>query len=81
MTTVVITRNYQITLPKEVRKRTEVVIGESMIVETRNDEIIFKKVKKDPIKAAFGAWRGRLKESSIEYVDTLRDTWRDREHD
>ncbi|MBI2136699.1 AbrB/MazE/SpoVT family DNA-binding domain-containing protein [Candidatus Woesearchaeota archaeon] len=79
MTSVVVTRNYQITLPREVRKRTDIAIGETMLIETKGDDIIIKKIKEDPVKAAFGLWRGKIKESSIEYVDKLRETWKDRE--
>lgn len=81
MTAVVVTRNYQITLPKEIRRKTIVSVGESMIIDIRNDEIILKKIRLNPVKNAFGAWKGRLKESGIEYVDKLRETWNDRHHD
>lgn len=33
------------------------------------------KIKNDPIEAAFGAWRYKLKEDGITYVDKLRATW------
>jgi AbrB family looped-hinge helix DNA binding protein len=79
MATIVVTRNYQITLPKAVRKETTIVIGDPMHIEVKGDTIIIKKVKGDPVKAAFGAWRTRCKETGVEYVDKLRSEWKDRE--
>ncbi len=54
-------------------------IGESMMVETRSSEIALTKIKHDPIKTAFGILRGKLKQTGVEYVDSLRATWKDRD--
>ena len=78
MVSVVVTRNFQITLPSNIRNMFDIAIGETMIVEAKEEEIIIKKIKKDPVRAAFGAWRGRIKETGAEYVDSLRTTWDER---
>lgn len=80
MTSIIVTRNYQVTLPREIRKKTDIAIGETMLIETDGNEIVLKKMNEDPVKAAFGLWRGRIKESSVEYVRNLRKGW-NRQHD
>jgi len=79
MVSVVVTRNFQITLPRPVRKGLGIVIGDSVILEERKDEVVLRKIKKDPIAAACGIWHGKVKDSK-EYVDKLRDSWKEREH-
>jgi AbrB family looped-hinge helix DNA binding protein len=76
MTSVVVTRNFQITIPKSIRDYTGIEIGDSVIIEAKDNEITLKKVNDDPIKAAFGRWRWC--KDSIEYVDKLRSTWDER---
>lgn len=82
MVSAAVTRNYQITLPKTIRKWVDIAVGDSVLVEVQGkDEIVLKKVKTDPILAAFGCWKDKIKEDSSSYVDKLRATWKDREHD
>ena len=40
MTSVVVTRNFQITLPKIVRRGLGIVIGDSVIIEERKNEVV-----------------------------------------
>lgn len=80
MVSVIVTRNFQVTLPKPIRKWLGISIGDSVVIEERKDEVILKKVEKDPIKAAFGIWQEQVKEDSIKYVDKLRETWKEREY-
>ena len=81
MVSVAVSRNYQITLPKPIRKGIDISIGDSVLIETRGNEIILKKIKTDPILAAFGCWKEKVKEDSTTFVDKARATWKDREHD
>ncbi len=76
MTSVVVTRNFQITLPKSIRDYTGIEIGDSVIIEAKNNEITLKKVEKEPIESAFGRWRWC--KDSIGFVDNLRSTWDER---
>ncbi|MBI5073007.1 AbrB/MazE/SpoVT family DNA-binding domain-containing protein [Candidatus Woesearchaeota archaeon] len=80
MVSVVVTRNFQITLPRPVRRGLGISIGDSVIIEERKDEVVLRKIKKDPVAAAFGIWHGKVKEDSKEYVNKLRDSWKEREY-
>jgi len=68
MTTV--TRNYQITLPKDIRAREGINVGDSLLVDIKGDVIEIRKAKAE-IGSAFGAWK-KLREDSVEYVRMLR---------
>ena len=75
MGTVVVTRNYQITLPKDVRDELDINIGEKMISEVDDKgNIRIRKLNKSPVKAAFGMWN-KMKKTGKEYEDKLRSEW------
>lgn len=80
MVSVVVTRNFQITLPRPIRRGLDLSIGDSVVIEERDKEVVLRKVKKNPVESAFGIWRGKIKEESKEYVDKLRESWKDREY-
>ena len=75
MASVQITRNFQITLSRDIRRRIPIKIGEKMTAEGKGDTIILKKVKKHAIDEACGCWGSG--KSGIEMVDELRASWRD----
>lgn len=80
MVSVVVTRNYQITLPKPIRKGVAISVGDIVVIEARGEEIVLKKIERDPVNAAFGVWRGKIKEESTAYVDKLRESWKERKY-
>ncbi len=56
-----VTRNYQITIPKDVRKLENVLAGDELLVESRGGEIVVKKAaltlsREEILKKSFGAW-------------------------
>lgn len=75
MASVQITRNYQITLSRDIRRKIPVKIGEKMIAEVKGETIILKKMKKNSVEEAFGCWGSG--KSGIDTVDELRASWRD----
>ena len=79
MATVVVTRNYQITLPKDVREELGISIGDKMVSYIdENCYIRIKKLDKSPVDAAFGMWKG-MKETGVEFQNRLRKGW-ERKH-
>ena len=79
MSTVVVTRNYQITLPKDVREELGISIGDKMVSDIdENGFIRIKKLDKSPVDAAFGMWKG-MKKTGVEFQNRLRKGW-EREH-
>ena len=72
----IITRNYRITLPKNIRERQGISVGDSLFVESKDGVIKIRKIaKKFNISSAFGAWKmakEKTKEDSVAFVRKLR---------
>lgn len=67
-----VTRNYQVTLPKDVREIENIKVGDTLAVTIKDEGILMKKLKRNAVKKAFGSW-GTSKESGVEYVRKIRD--------
>ena len=65
-----VTRNYQITLPQDVRQAEQIQVGDRLIITTRGNEIVLRKLDEDIIEKCFGAWK--TKGSGVAYVRRLR---------
>ena len=79
MTLSKVTRNFQVTLPKDVREMENLHIGDEVIFIVEGDHRIhLVKHDKDIIKRTAGLWKG-MKETGVEYVRRLRKEWRTRE--
>ncbi len=67
-----VTRNFQITLPKEIREGTNIRIGDTVRVNLDKGEIRVRKLSKEEIiERVFGSWND-LKEDSALYVKKIR---------
>ncbi|MEK6915878.1 MAG: AbrB/MazE/SpoVT family DNA-binding domain-containing protein [Nanoarchaeota archaeon] len=73
-----ITRNYQITLPKDVRRVAGLKEGDEVTILIEGDKITITKSDINPIMAAAGAWKG-IKETGEEYQKRVRSEWKKRE--
>lgn len=69
-----ITRNYQVTLPKDVRELKNFEVGDKVLFVPEGDRIGIVKLDKKVISSAAGLWTG-LKESGIGYEKRLRKEW------
>ncbi|MBI3033758.1 AbrB/MazE/SpoVT family DNA-binding domain-containing protein [Candidatus Woesearchaeota archaeon] len=67
-----VTRNYQITLPKDVRKTAGIKVGDEIIVKTCDSGIMMRKLKSDAFEKAFGILKGPDGDSA-EYVRNMRE--------
>ena len=65
-----VTRNYQITIPKDIREDLEVDVGDTIVLIPEKEGVKMKKFDVDAFKKAFGSWK--IKESSVDYVRKLR---------
>ena len=74
MGTVVVTRNYQITLPKDVREDIGIEIGEKMITKVIDEGILIKRLNKSPVDRDLGIWKDKT--PGTVFVDKLRKDWR-----
>ena len=73
-----VTRNYQVTIPKDVRELKGIRIGDRVVFSIEGDKIEVFKLKKETAEDAFGSWKGEIKGSSRGYVRKLREEWKAR---
>lgn len=73
----VVTRNYQITLPKDIRVVSNLQAGDQVLVDVdKEGRIILDVIKKSPVDDAFGIWKDE--KEGVEYVKALRKGWGER---
>ncbi|MBI2144399.1 AbrB/MazE/SpoVT family DNA-binding domain-containing protein [Candidatus Woesearchaeota archaeon] len=65
-----VTRNYQITLPKDARKLFSINVGDTLLVSLREEGLVIKKFEENVINEAAGTWK-KVKDS-VEYVRGMR---------
>lgn len=71
MATTTVTRNYQITLPKEIREVENIQVGDKLFVSLSDEVIELRKFSRERLKASFGAWK--TKEDSVKTIRHIRD--------
>ncbi len=52
-----VTRNYQITIPKDARRLVNIRVGDTLLVSPREKEVVIKKLDENPVDASFGIWK------------------------
>lgn len=72
-----ITRNYQITIPREIREKINLKIGDKLIFIEKEKRIEIKKIEEDIFRKTAGLWKN-FKETGIEYERRLRKEWEKR---
>ncbi len=72
-----ITRNFQITLPKDVRELKNFHVGEKLMFVVEEDKIGILKLDNDIIKQTAGLWSD-INETGQEYERRVRKDWEKR---
>lgn len=72
-----ITRNCQVTIPKDVRKQLHVKEGDEVVFTVIDDKVIVKKSMRDIITETAGIWKG-TKETGEAYQRRIRKEWNHR---
>ncbi|MBI5388759.1 AbrB/MazE/SpoVT family DNA-binding domain-containing protein [Candidatus Woesearchaeota archaeon] len=72
-----ITRNYQVTLPKDVRKIGEYKIGDKVLFMVKEGRLELVKMDTQIIEDAAGLWK-ETPERGIEYENRVRKGWKNR---
>jgi len=72
MTKVKVTRKYQVTIPKEVRRKVDVNIGDALLVREEERKIILEKPV--DIEKLAGSWDHV--ESTEKFMEEVREFWR-----
>jgi len=72
MRSVKLNKQYQLTVPKEIRRKISINPGDmiEMLINEKK-EIIICKIKKNPLEDSFGVWKE--KKSGVDYVNGIRD--------
>lgn len=66
-----ITRNFQVTIPRDVRELRPMREGDLVMFAVEGDRVVMELVDEDPIKAAAGIWAD-MKEEPEEFERRLR---------
>lgn len=66
-----VTRNYQITLPRDVRELEDIEVGDRVLITVEGDDIMIKKIDTKALEDSFGAWKSRG--SGVDFVRDVRD--------
>ena len=70
-----VTRKYQVTIPKEVRRKVGVEIGDKLRIMEKGELIILKKVgKKKTLLDFAGCWKG-YPENPRKFMSELKKLW------
>jgi len=78
MPIVEVTRNYQITIPEEIRRRKGIREGDRVIARLDDaGRILIEKVEGDIVEESFGIWKGEAE--GVRYVEEVREEWKERE--
>jgi len=72
-----ITRNYQITLPQDIREMKNFKVGDKVLFVVDDDVIQLVKMDEEVMRAAAGLWKD-VKEDGVAYTRRLRKGWRKR---
>ena len=73
-----VTRNYQVTIPKDIRRIKDINIGDTVFFCVEGEKVDFFKMKRENvIKETAGIWGG--KENGVDYVRRIRKSWSKRE--
>lgn len=71
----IVTRNFQLTVPKDVREVQGIKIGDKVIFSIEGSKVEISKFKNNVVEDAFGAWKGKVEPGS-NYVKKIRSDWK-----
>ncbi len=66
-----VTRNFQVTIPRDVRELRPLREGDLVMFSVEGERIVLEMVDEDPIKAAAGIWSD-MKEGAVAFERRLR---------
>jgi len=70
-----VTRKYQVTIPKEVRKKVGVEVGDELRVQNKGELIVLQKVNKRRSLLDFAGCWGGYPENPDEFMREIRRLW------
>ena len=73
-----ITRNFQVTLPKDIRELKNFRVGEKVLFVVEGNKVDLIKMDKNIVRETAGLWAD-IKETGLEYERRLRKKWTERQ--
>ena len=73
-----ITRNFQVTLPHDVREVKNFRVGDKVLFVVNGENVDLVKMDREIISSAAGLWKD-MKEGGVAYERRLREEWKKRE--
>lgn len=71
-----VTTNYQVTIPKDIRRIHGIKIGDTVLFALEGDKIHFMNMDRESILTEIaGSWKNNIQGSSTAYVKELRSGW------
>ena len=52
-----VTRNYQVTVPREIRELVDIKVGDMLLFIREGEEVVLRKINKDLLAQGFGLWK------------------------
>ena len=52
-----VTRNYQVTVPREIRELAGVKVGDTLLFAREGEDVVIRKIDKDLLARGFGLWK------------------------
>ena len=52
-----VTRNYQVTVPREIREQAGIREGDTLLFTVEGEEVILRRVNKELLDKSFGLWK------------------------
>jgi len=74
-----ITRNYQVTLPKDIRELRKFEVGDKVLFVAEKGHVEMIKMNENTLKEAAGLWKD-LKETGLDYERRVRRGWQKRRY-
>ena len=68
-----VTRNYQVTVPREIRELAGVKVGDTLLFIREGEDVVLRKIDKDLLAKGFGLWK-KAKEKTPWLVTKLLRT-------
>jgi AbrB family looped-hinge helix DNA binding protein len=73
-----VTRNYQVTIPRDIRILHDIKVGDTVVFVAEGDKIELLKLRKDILDNALGSWK-EVRETGASIVRSMRKEWQKRE--
>ena len=52
-----VTRNYQVTVPREIRELADIKIGDTVLFIKEGEDIVLRRIDKELLSKGFGLWK------------------------